>query len=73
MAGGNPCNIFQVHSVGIYQVNIKLWMVIHAINQCNELKIEFPKDHLKQQEIAHGFQQMSSVLLPVVSDAWTEC
>mmetsp|Transcript_27865 Transcript_27865/g.52258 ORF Transcript_27865/g.52258 Transcript_27865/m.52258 type:complete len:104 (+) Transcript_27865:436-747(+) len=59
-AGGDPCDIFQVHGVSHQQVMISVWRVVNAINKCPQLLIEFPTDHNEQLKIAEGFEMWYS-------------
>jgi DDE superfamily endonuclease len=60
-AGGRPEDIALVHGISHTEVFHSVWMVVDAINECEELAFGFPEDHVKQRAIAEGFKQKSWV------------
>ena len=54
-AGGDAYNIACMFGISHSSVFKSVDFVIEAVNKCDELKLEFPLDHDKQQEIADGF------------------
>jgi hypothetical protein len=46
-AGGRPEDISLVHGISHTEVFHSVWMVVDAINQCEELAFTFPEDHGK--------------------------
>ena len=59
MAGGAAYDIAIVHGISVSQVYDSVWKVVDAVNSCPELAFEFPCYHLKQKELARGFQALS--------------
>ena len=60
-AGGDPYDIMIAHGVCHSTVYNSINTVIDAINQCPELKIEYPRSHFIQRSIAAGFKNKSDV------------
>jgi hypothetical protein len=58
-AGGDPYNIMVSHGMSHTEVYNSIWIVVDAINRCQELAFSFPEDHGKQREIAKGFAARS--------------
>ena len=58
-AGGCPPDIAVMHGVSPRRVLPCVWEVVDAVNFCESMKIEFPKDHSEQKKIARGFQKRS--------------
>ena len=50
-----------------------IWAIIHAINETPDMRIDFPMEHFKQQQIAHGFMKKALLSLIVVLVALTVC
>ena len=48
----------QIHDVGLTSVFYSVWVVIDVINNCKQLKYQFPM-HEEQKEIAEGFREKS--------------
>ena len=59
MAGGSVYDIALVHGISIPQVYESVWVVVDAINQCDELSFQFPSNHQEQRSLAKGFQELS--------------
>ena len=57
-AGADPCDVMQVHDVGLSTVYSTVWGVIDAINSTDALAYHFP-NHEQQREIAEGFRARS--------------
>jgi hypothetical protein len=60
-AGGSPYDIALVHGVSHSVVFKSVWIIVDLINCSDSLKIEFPKMHDSQKEIALGFKNKSAV------------
>ena len=58
-AGGRPDDIAIVNGISHSQVFVSVWMVVDAVNKCEDLAIRFPECHAKQREIAAGFKLKS--------------
>ena len=58
-AGGDAYDIACMFGISHSSVFKSVDFVIEAVNKCDELKLEFPSDHDKQQEIADGFLKKS--------------
>ena len=59
MAGGSVYDIAIVHGISVPQVYESLWMVVDAVNACDELSFEFPSCHDEQKRLCKGFQDLS--------------
>ena len=54
-AGGSACDIFPLFRIGHTSLFRCVWAIVHAINESQDMRIDFPMEHFKQQQIAHGF------------------
>ena len=52
MAGGSVYDIALVHGISIPQVYESVWVVVDAINQCDDLYFEIPSNHQEQRSLA---------------------
>lgn len=68
-SGGDPLDIAPLFGVGHSEVSPSVWAVVDAVNQCPELKYEYPSDHEKQKEIASGFYEKSSAFFDCCAGA----
>ena len=59
-AGGHVYDIMLAFGIGRADVSKSIWIVVDAINQCEELALKFPEDHDAQRAIADGFYNKSS-------------
>ena len=59
-AGGSSYDIFPLFSIGHTSFFRCVWVIVNAINKTPDMRIEFPIDHIKKQQIAHSFMQKSS-------------
>lgn len=60
-AGGQACNTMLVFGVSHSEFFESAWIVVDAVNECNELSIDFPSDHEVQQQTADEFFAKSDV------------
>jgi len=60
-AGGRPDDIAIAHGISHTEVYRCVWRVVNAVNNCPQLKIQFPADHAVQKAIAHCFRKKSKV------------
>ena len=58
-AGGDPLDIMITRGISHSSVYKCVWQVVDAVNECDMLKITFPKNHEAQHKIARGFQDKS--------------
>jgi hypothetical protein len=78
-AGGSPYDLSLVYGMSLTEVYCSAWRVVHAINHCHVLRIEFPSNHQQQQRLAAGFQESSAAGFDCCVAAidgmliWTEC
>lgn len=56
-AGGSPYDLSVVHGISNSAVYDSVWIVVDAINECNDLRIRFPVSHHEQRLIANEFQK----------------
>ena len=59
LAGASPYDLAVVCGISISEVYESVWEVVDALNKLPEFSISYPSCHLKQQEIAHGFEKKS--------------
>ena len=62
-AGGSAYDIFPLFGIGHTSFFRCIWAIVHAINKTPDMRIDFPMEHFKQQQILHGF--MKKALLTV--------
>jgi hypothetical protein len=60
VAGGHVYDIMLAFSIGRADVSKSIWIVLDAINQCDELVLSYPQDGDQQRAIAQGFAAKSS-------------
>jgi hypothetical protein len=60
-AGGSPYDLLLSHGVSHSTIFNSIWRIVHAINECESLRILFPSDHNVQRQIAAGFKAKSQV------------
>ena len=60
LCSGSLYNIFPLFSIVHTSFFRWVWAIVNAINKTPDMRIEFPIDHIKQQQIAHGFMQKST-------------
>ena len=60
LAGGDPLDIMISHGISHSAVYESIWLVVDAINHCDELKIRFPSTEEEQQRTALGFRNRST-------------
>lgn len=61
LAGGDTVDIALTHGISHSSVFASVWYVVDAVNRCKTLDFKFPVDHVRQKEIARGFQLKSDV------------
>ena len=59
MAGGSKFDISPNHGTSVDETMSSVWLVVDAVNKCDRLKLPFPTNHDKQQEIADAFKKKS--------------
>ena len=59
MAGGSKFDISSNHGVSIDETMRSVWLVVDAVNNCDDLKLPFPTDHDKQRMIANALMEKS--------------
>jgi hypothetical protein len=78
-AGGSPYDLSGLFAISVKEVYRSVWVIVDAINNCHELRIEFPSDHAEQKKIAMGFKAKSVPGFDCCIGAidgiliWTEC
>lgn len=60
-SGGSPYDIMSVYGLSHTAVMDSVWSVVEAVNLLPEFSIEYPKSHIKQKNIAQGFERASAV------------
>jgi hypothetical protein len=60
-AGGSPLDFIASHGISYTSIWKSIWRIVVAINECEELRIQFPKDHSVQKQIAAAFKEKSDV------------
>ena len=58
--GGSSYDIFPLFGMGLTSFFRCIWAIVYAINKPPDMRIEFPIDHIKQQQIVHGFMPKST-------------
>jgi hypothetical protein len=77
-AGGSVWDIAIVHGVSVSAVYESIWIIVHAVNVCSSLRLQFPHTHQKQREAAQEFKKISKAGFGVCVGAidgvliWTE-
>ena len=56
-AGGSAYDIFPLFGIGHSSLFRCIWAIVHEINEILDMRIDFPQEHFKQQQIAHGFMK----------------
>ena len=59
LAGGSPYDVALIFGISISEVYESVWEVIDAVNRLPEFTLTYPSCHLKQEEIALGFEKKS--------------
>ena len=59
-SGGSAYDPMTMYGIGPSDTIRSYWHVVNAINSHPNIKVEYPKDHEDQQQIALGFQNISS-------------
>ena len=59
-AGGSAYDIFPLFGIGHTSLFRCIWAIVHAINETPDMRIDFPQEHFKQQQIAQGFMKKHS-------------
>jgi hypothetical protein len=59
LAGGSPYDVALIFGISISEVYESVWEVVDAVNRLPEFTIRYPSCHLKQEQIALGFEQKS--------------
>lgn len=60
-SGGSPYDIMVKYGVSHTSVFESVWMVVEAVNVCEQMKITYPSDVEEQKKIARGFRDASRV------------
>ena len=55
--GGSAYDIFPLFGIGHTSLFRCVWAIVHAINETPDMRIDFPHEHSKQRQIAHGFKK----------------
>ena len=66
MAGGSKFDISPLHGVSMDETMESVWFVVDAVNKCNKLKVSFPSNYDKQQEIADEFKKNQTHIFAIV-------
>ena len=61
IAGGSAYNVFPLFGMGHTSLFRCVWAIVRAINETLDMRIDFPMEHFKQQQIVHGFIKKPSV------------
>jgi hypothetical protein len=59
-AGGCPYDIAPLYGVAISEVLFSVWVIVNAINTCDNFTISYPESLEEQRKIARGFQNAST-------------
>ena len=59
-AGGSAYDIFPLFGIRHTSFFRCIWAIVHAINKTPDMRIDFPMEHFKQQQIVHGFMKKST-------------
>ena len=59
-AGGSAYDIFPLFGIRHTSFFRRIWAIVHAINETPDMRIDFPMEHFKQQQIVHGFMKKHS-------------
>eukprot|EP00804_Cyclotella_cryptica_P022399 CCRYP_020043-RA/>CCRYP_020043-RA protein AED:0.27 eAED:0.27 QI:0/-1/0/1/-1/1/1/0/151 len=63
-AGGCPYDIAPLYGVAISEVHLSVWVIVYAINSCDQFAISYPESLEEQRKIARGFQNASTPGIP---------
>ena len=66
-AGGSAYNIFPLFGMAHTSLFRCVWAIVQAINKTPDMRIDFPMEHFKQQQIAHGFMKKALLGYPRMS------
>jgi hypothetical protein len=58
-AGSSVYDIAIIHGISVTEVHQSVWRVVNAVNNCSDLKFEFPEDWAAQRLVAAGFEKKS--------------
>ena len=72
-AGGSAYNIFPLFGIGHTSLFRCIWAIVQAINETLDMRIDFPMEHFKLQQIAHAFMKKALLGLIVVLVASMVC
>ena len=59
-AGGSAYDLSVMFGMSVKEIYRSVWLVVDAVNNASELKIEFPADHNAQRLLSSGFCERSS-------------
>ena len=65
-AGWSAYNIFPLFGIRHTSLFRCIWAIVHAINETLDMRIDFPQEHFKQQQITHGFMKKLLGLIVVL-------
>ena len=72
-AGGSAYDIFPLFGISHSSLFRCIWAIVHEINEILDMRIDFPQEHFKQQQIARGFMKKALLSLIVALAASTVC
>jgi hypothetical protein len=78
-AGGSPYDLGGLFAISVKEVYRSVGIIVDTINNCHELRIQFPMDHAAQKKVALGFKAKSVAGFDCCIGAidgiliWTEC
>ena len=72
-AGGSAYDIFPLFGMGHTSLFRCFWAIVQAMNKTLDMRIHFPMEHFKQQQIVHGFMKKALLSLIVVLVALMVC
>jgi hypothetical protein len=60
-AGGSPLDFIASHDISHSSIWNLIWRIINAINECEQLQIQFPTDHSIQRQIAASLSALDFI------------
>jgi hypothetical protein len=58
---GSPLDFITLHGISYTSIWNRIWRIVVAINECEQLRIRFHEDHSVQKQIAAAFKEKSNV------------
>ncbi len=68
-AGCSVYSIALIHGISVTEVHQSVWRVVNAVNNCSDLKFEFPEDWEAQQLVAAGSKEKSRASFSICAGA----